>query len=100
GEFVRIRLQLRIQPNALLVPEEAIQYGQEGSFVYVYKPETSTAEYRSVVKGEKVDKMFIIEKGVNPGEQVVTKGQINIRPNAKVYVITPEGSPLGIPLSH
>lgn len=87
GEFVRVRLQLRMQPHALLVPEESIQYGQDGSFVYVYKPETSTVEYRPVVKGERVNKMFLIEKGVSPGEQVVTKGQVNLRPNAKVYLV-------------
>lgn len=86
GQFVRVRLQLRVQPNALLVPEESIQYGQDGSFVYVYKPETSTVEYRLIVKGEKVENMFLIEKGVNPGEQVVTKGQVNLRPNAQVYL--------------
>lgn len=87
GEFVRVRLQLRVQPQALLIPEEAIQYGQDGSFVYVYKVDTSIVEYRPVVKGEKVGKMFLIEKGVNPGEQVVTKGQGNLRPNAKVYLV-------------
>jgi membrane fusion protein, multidrug efflux system len=86
GEFVRVRLQLRIVPKALLVSEEAIQFGQDGSFVYVYKPETSTVEYRPVVKGERIDKMFLIEKGVNLGEQVVTKGQVNLRPNVKVYL--------------
>lgn len=87
GEFVRIRLQLRIQPNALLVPEEALQYGQEGSFVYVYNSDTSTVEYRTVVKGEKFEKTYLIEKGVNAGEKVVTKGQVNLRPNASVYLV-------------
>lgn len=86
GEFVRVRLQLRVQPNALLVPEEAIQYGQKGSFVYVFNPETSTVDYRSIVKGERVGKMFLIENGLEPGEKVVTRGQVNLRPNAKVYL--------------
>lgn len=86
GEFVRVRLQLRIQPQGLLVPEEALQYGQEGSFVYVFKPETSTVEYRLIERGERIGKMFLIHKGVNPGEQVVTQGQVNLRPNVKVYL--------------
>lgn len=87
GEFVRVRLQLRVQQDGLLVPEEAVQYGQDGSFVYIYKPETSTVEYRPVVKGEKVGKMFLIEKGLKLGDKVVTKGQVNLRQNSKVYLV-------------
>ncbi len=86
GEFVRVRLQLRVKPDALLVPEEAVQFGQDGNFVYVFKADTSTVEYRPVVKGERVEKMFLIEKGLHPGEKVVTKGQVNLRPNAQVYL--------------
>lgn len=90
GEFVRVRLQLRVQQDALLVPEESIQYGQDGPFVYVYNPESSTVEYRPIVKGEKVDKLYLVEKGVKPGEKVVTKGQVNLRPNVKVYLAEEE----------
>ena len=90
GEFVRVRLQLRIEHDALLVPEEAIQYGQDGSFVYVYMPDTSTVDYRIVTKGERVGKMFLIEKGLKPGEQVVTRGQVNLRPHSKVYLVKTE----------
>lgn len=86
GEFVRIRLQLYVQPQALLVPEEAVQVGQDGPFVFVFQPETSTVDYRPVVRGEKIGKMFLIEKGVTAGEQVVTRGQVNLRPHAKVYL--------------
>lgn len=87
GEFVRVRLQLRMQKNGILVPEEAIQIGQEGPFVYIFKPETSTVEYRPIVRGEKVGKMFLVEKGIEWGEKVVTKGQVNLRPNAKVFLV-------------
>lgn len=86
GEFVRVRLYLRVEPNALLVSEEAVQIGQEGPFLYVYDPVTSKVEYRKVVKGEKWNRMFIIEDGIKPGEKVVLKGQVNLRPGSKVFI--------------
>lgn len=92
GEFVQIRLWLRIQPNAILVPEEAIKIGQEGAYVYIYQPASSTAEYRRVTKGEKIGPFIVIEKGVQPGEQVILKGQNNLRPGSKVTVV-PSSTP-------
>lgn len=91
GEYVKVRVIFRVQPKALLVPEEALQTGQEGPYLYIYNSENSTAEYRPVVKGEHIDRLFLIEKGVNAGEKVITKGQINLRPGVKVYI--PEEQP-------
>jgi len=94
GEFVRIRLQLRIQPNALLVPEEAVKIGQKGPYVYVYRPEDSTAEYRLVTRGERIDHLVIIEKGIQLGEKIIIKGQNNLLPGAKVHISeSPEAQP-------
>ncbi len=108
GEFVRVRLQLKVIADAILVADEAVQTGQAGSFVYIYQPETSTVEYRPVVKGTKVDRFVIIEKGIKTGEKVVLQGQVNLRPGAKVYlqqdtaaIMPPSASPsasvMGIP---
>lgn len=90
GEFVKVQLQLKILPNAILVPEEAVSIGQQGAFIYVYHPEASTAEYRLVTKGETVEHMTVIEKGLNSGEKIIVRGQVNLRPGSKVY-ITQEG---------
>lgn len=86
GEFIRVRLQLKIIPNAILVPEEAVGISQTGSYVYIYHPETSSVEYRPVVKGHQVDKMVIIAKGVEAGEKIVLTGQLNLRPGSKVFL--------------
>lgn len=86
GEFVRVRLQFLVEKDALLVPEEAIQVGQNGSFIYVYKPENSTVDYRQVEVGEKSGQQIEIKKGVSEGEKVVVKGQLNLKPGAKVNV--------------
>jgi multidrug efflux system membrane fusion protein len=86
GEFIRVRLLLKTQPNAILVPEESVKIGQDGAYVYIYHADTSTVEYRLVEKGEKVDQYYVIEKGVKPGEKIIMKGQDNLTPKAKVYI--------------
>ncbi len=99
GEFIRVSLQLRIQPKALLVPEAAIFMGQQGPYLYVYDPETSTVDYRNITKGERVDSLIVVEKGVKAGEKVVIAGQINLKPKAKVYLVKPPPKSLETPLS-
>lgn len=86
GEYVRIQLLLKVEPGALLVPEEAVHIGQEGPFVYVYDASTSTAIYRPVTKGEHYKGKILLEKGVSAGEKVVVKGMVNLRPGAKVSI--------------
>jgi multidrug efflux system membrane fusion protein len=93
GEFVRVRLELRREPHGVLVPEEAIRLGQDGPFVYVFLPDSSTVDYRPVVKGETIDHQVLIEKGVKAGEKVVTKGQINLRPGVKVSLVQNKQAP-------
>ncbi len=50
GEFVRVSLRLGTKPNSLLIPNQAVQAGQDGSFVFVVKPDR-TVESRQVVAG-------------------------------------------------
>lgn len=87
GEYVKVRLLLREIPNAILVPEEAIKIGQNGPYVFVYNSKDSTVDLRPIIKGNQIDQMVIIEKGLSFGEKVVTKGQINLHPRDSVYLI-------------
>ncbi len=86
GEFVKVRLIFKIAKNGILVPEESVGIGQDGAFVFVYKPDNSTVELRKVTKGETYEHLTLIEKGVNVGEKVVVKGQLNLQPGVKVYI--------------
>ncbi len=86
GEYVQVKLQLKTQKNAILVPEEAVQIGQEGPFVYLYDANTSTVEYRKVTKGPKLNHSIVIDAGVKKGDKVITKGTVNLRPGSKVYL--------------
>jgi multidrug efflux system membrane fusion protein len=85
GEFVRVTLRLTIQPNAVVAPSQAVQAGQEGSFVYVVKPD-QTVESRPVLTGSRVDRDMVIQSGLKPGETVVTEGQLRLAPGMKVRV--------------
>src|SRR6266404_258060 len=83
GQFVNVVLTLGIQSGAIVVPSQAVQVGQDKSFVYVVKSD-STAEMRVIKPGAIADTMTVIEDGLKPGEQVVTDGQLRLVPGAKV----------------
>jgi multidrug efflux system membrane fusion protein len=85
GEFVRVVLRLGTRAGALIVPGQAVQAGQEGSFVFVVKPD-QTVESRPVVPGMHVDGQIVIEKGLAAGETVVTEGQLRLTAGSKVQL--------------
>jgi membrane fusion protein, multidrug efflux system len=88
GRFVNIRLVLSTIHNAVLVPVSAPQMSANGSFVYVVKQD-STAEQRAVSLGQQQGELIVIEKGVEPGERVVTVGQLGVTPGGKVLIEQP-----------
>jgi len=83
GQYLNVVLRLTTQPNALTVPNQAVQSGQDGSFVYVVK-EDRTVEARPVVTGTRVNDDLVIQKGVAIGETVVTEGQLRLAPGSTV----------------
>jgi multidrug efflux system membrane fusion protein len=85
GQFVRVTLRLTTQKDAVVVPNEAIQTGQTGQFVYVVKPDR-TVESRNVTAGARVGQDMVIEEGLEVGETVVTEGQLRLAPGSKVVV--------------
>lgn len=85
GQFVDVMLTLTTEPNATVVPSQAVQVGQQGSYVFVVKPDL-TVEPRPVVVSRTVEGDAVIERGVTPGERVVTDGQVRLFPGAKVEI--------------
>ena len=88
GRFVNIRLVLSTIHGAVLVPATAPQMSAKGSFVYIVKQDSS-AEQRQVSLGQRQGDLIVVEKGVEPGERVVTNGQIGVTPGGKVRVEEP-----------
>lgn len=85
GQFVNVALKLTVQQNSTVVPSQAVQTGEKGQYVYVVKPDM-TAEYRPVVVGTSFTGGTVIQKGVQPGEKVVTDGQLRLYPGAKLEI--------------
>jgi multidrug efflux system membrane fusion protein len=85
GQFVNVVLTLTTEPNALVVPSQAIQTGQQGPYVFVVKPDL-TVESRPIVVHRTIERETVIEKGLASGERVVTDGQVRLVPGAKVEI--------------
>ena len=83
GQFVDVVLTLRVEPQALTLPEEAVQTGQQGRFVYVVKPD-DTVEIRNVAVARSQEGVAVIADGLRAGERVVVDGQSRLYPGAKV----------------
>ncbi|HEY9854935.1 MAG TPA: efflux RND transporter periplasmic adaptor subunit [Stenomitos sp.] len=88
GQFVKVAVTLTTLPNAVVVPSRAVQTSQQGQFVYVAKAD-DTVDARPVVQGQSNDGDTVIEQGLKPGETIVTDGQLQLRPGAKIKVYTP-----------
>ncbi len=88
GQFVDVVLTLTMQPNAIVIPSQALQTGQSGVYVFVIKSDLSV-ESRSVVVARSLDGESVIDKGLQPEEKVVTDGQLRLVPGAKVNIKTP-----------
>ncbi|MEN6437758.1 MAG: efflux RND transporter periplasmic adaptor subunit, partial [Syntrophobacter sp.] len=86
GQFANVSLTLAQQQGAVLVPFGAVQAGQQGQYVFVVKPDL-TVEYRIVSPGKTIGNDIIIEKGIAPGEKVVTDGQFRLANGTKVKVV-------------
>jgi len=83
GQYVRLRVLLSERPNALVVPQAAIQESQGSASVFVVAPDR-TVQARTVRMGTRVGSLWVVEDGVKPGEQVVVKGLQQIRAGMRV----------------
>jgi len=85
GEFVDVAMTLSNRANATVVPLQAVQNGQRGQYVYVVTSGDGV-QMRPVTVVQQIDNQAVIGKGVNPGDTVVTDGQIRLTPKSKVEV--------------
>jgi len=83
GQFVNVTLTLRVEPTAIVVPDAAVQHGQNGAYVYVVRQD-STVEMRPVVVDRSVAGDSVIASGLAAGETAVVEGQLRLAPGIKV----------------
>jgi len=85
GQFVDVVLVLTIENQAVVVPSQAVQTGQDGTFVFVLKDDR-TVELRPVTVDRMMDGLSVIREGLAAGETVVTDGQMRLVNGSPVVV--------------
>jgi len=95
GLFARVRISIGVKKNALLVPQVAIGFDQQGDHVLVVG-EKNIVERRSVVPGITSDTNRVIEQGLKGDERIVVDGLLQAIPGRQV---TPIEKPIPRPLS-
>jgi membrane fusion protein (multidrug efflux system) len=76
GQFVRARLHGMVRPNAILVPQRAVQQGAKGSFVWVIDEE-GKAKFQPIEVGQWHGEEWFVDNGLEGGETVVVDGALN-----------------------
>jgi multidrug efflux system membrane fusion protein len=83
GEFVNVRLIVRVQHDGITVPLSALQQGQSGSLVYIVQPD-GTVQQRPVTVSQTLDGRALIDQGLKVGDTAVTAGQYRLSDGVKV----------------
>ncbi|HEX4053995.1 MAG TPA: efflux RND transporter periplasmic adaptor subunit [Tepidisphaeraceae bacterium] len=92
GQFVHVRLILYIMKDARLIPAEAVQVGQSGSYVFVIHAD-KTADQRSITTGQRQGDKIVVLSGLKAGETVVLTGQLMVIPQKAVMIIPTSAGP-------
>lgn len=83
NQFARVRVQVALAEDALLIPQKAVLEQQGSKAVYVVGPDNVVAQ-RTVVLGPAVENQFIVKDGIKAGERVIVEGQQKAHPGAAV----------------
>jgi len=89
GQFGRAKALLEMKPNALLVPQRAVQELQNLYSVAVVD-DSGKVSFRNVKVGPRVESMWVIEEGLKPGERVVVEGLQRVQDG---MTVTPKAPP-------
>jgi multidrug efflux system membrane fusion protein len=88
GQFVNVQLTLQTLAHVTTIPEDAVNRGPNGTFVFVVGA-NGVATVRPVSTGYTQGNTAVVTKGIKPGELVVTDGQMILKAGSKVRVVTP-----------
>ncbi|MEN8108068.1 MAG: efflux RND transporter periplasmic adaptor subunit [Pseudomonadota bacterium] len=91
GQFARVRAVAEIRKDALLVPQRAVNELQGNYRVFVIKPD-NTVELRDIEAGPRIDNMWLIDKGLKPGERVAVEGILRLKEGMTVNPVTAEAA--------
>lgn len=83
GQFVRLIVKGVTLPKAILIPQQAVSQGPQGTFVYVVAA-SGAAEIRAVKLDREVNTDWVVREGLNEGDRVIVDGIMRVRPGAPV----------------
>lgn len=83
GQFVRLIIKGIVLPKAIVVPQQAVSQGPQGTFVYVLNS-ASAAEARPVKLDREIGNGWLVREGLKEGERVIVDGVMRVRPGAPV----------------
>lgn len=86
GQSVRVRIPISIHEKALLIPQKAVRYNQQGPYVLAVLPD-STIATRQLILGEEHGSSLIIKEGLDPSERVILEGHLRLSPGTKVEIV-------------
>lgn len=89
GQFTKVRLLLDVMENATVVPQKSLIQEKGASYIYVMRRD-STVERRYIEVSAEFGNNMVVERGIVPGEMVVTEGVNKLTPGIKVIVARPE----------
>ena len=82
GQFARVSVRVTTLPHAMILPNQAVQTGQDGQFVFLVKGDV--VDQQPVTTGQRVGEDVVIEKGLQVGQTVVTEGQLRLEAGTKI----------------
>jgi membrane fusion protein, multidrug efflux system len=85
NQYVRVHLKGAVRPNAILIPQRAVQQDSKGQYVWVINKE-NTAEKRPVEVGDWHEDQWFILEGLQSDDQVVVDGGLMLQPGMKVLI--------------
>lgn len=89
GQFTKVRALLDVREHATVVPQKALIIEKGGAYVFVMRRD-SVAERRFIELGPEFDNNVVVERGIVPGEMLVTEGYHKLTPGIKMRPVKPE----------
>jgi multidrug efflux system membrane fusion protein len=92
GQSVSTRLLVKTLNGATVVPDDAIQHGTDGLYVYAVN-QNNKAELYKVKVSQSIDGRSVVDKGLSPGQRVITAGQYKVQPGTLVSTAVASSDP-------
>jgi membrane fusion protein, multidrug efflux system len=83
GQFGRVRVEVEDRTNAIAVPQKAVQQLQNMEMIYTVNSDNRVAA-QAITTGPKVGELWVIDKGLKPGDRIIVEGLLKVRPGSKV----------------